>query len=336
MLLGLWQAHTPAVARKGPPRGDIVLFRAVVERVRAGQPYYPSMRTELQARSYPTASIFNWRPPATFVLLASNPRIAHILMGILACTAVVLTIGIFRNASPVLLGTAILLQLGAAVLPSIPSDGLYMPETWAGILLLLSISAYTLGARRSAVCFAVAALCAREIALPYVAASCALAAYERQTDELRWYAVGLGVFSVYYGAHVAMSAAHIQPGDMAHTGSWIAFGGWRFVVRTVNMGGWFLILPAWTAAIGAVLVLASVLGPADRHLKAMVITYMIGFAVVGQSFNDYWGLMTGPTWGLAIVYGVIGIGRLLGFARTEIYGVAPGGVGSSRLDVSVK
>jgi hypothetical protein len=235
----------------------------------------------------------------------------HLLMLVLAALAMALTILVFRNAPPLVTILAILLQIGGAVIPAIPTDGLYMPEAWAGIFLLLSVLGYTLGAMPFAVCCAVAAICARELALPYVFACLGLALYERRLDEVGWYALGLCVFAGYYGIHAVVAASHIQAGDMAHTSSWIAFGGWQFVVRTVGMGGWYLMLPWWMAAVGAVVVLASLWGPADRHLKTMVLMYLIGFCIVGQSFNTYWGLMTGPTWSLAMVYGLLGLSRLL-------------------------
>ena len=163
------------------------------------------------------------------------------------------------------------LVLGSAVLPFLPVDGLYLPELWAGIFLLLSVLAYSVGAIRLAVCCAVAAACARELAMPYVLVSLALAVRERRTQEIRWYAAGLAIFAAYYVAHVAVARTHIQPGDMSHTYSWVAFGGWPFVVSTTALGGWHILFPRWTGAIGAVLVVASLWSSADRHLKIMAV-----------------------------------------------------------------
>jgi len=317
MLLGLWDSRPLPPPRTSPPGGDINLFRAVVERLKAGEPYYAAMRTELRARGYPTASIFNWRPPGIFLLLAWAPGLMHVAMLALAALALAMTVFAFRNSPPAVTFAAIVLQIGAAVFPAIPTDGLYMPESWVGIFLLLSVLAYTVGAVRLAVICAVAAACARELALAYVFASLAFALRARRTDEVRWYAIGLVVFAVYYLTHVAIARSHIQPGDMFHTASWIAFGGWHFVIRTVGMGGWYLLLPLWTAAIGAVLVLASLWGPADRHLKAMVIIYVGVFSIIGQRFNTYWGLMTGPAWGLATVYGFM---ALYDLTRASMHG----------------
>lgn len=317
LVFGVWYRPPAPARRTQVPGGDIVLFRAVVERVRAGERYYPTMRSELRARGYPTASVFNWRPPATFLLLATAPRLVQgVLLG-LGVVAVLLTFWAFRQSPVAITVAATVLAIGSAALPFVPADGLYLPELWAGLFLLVSILAYTLGAVRLGAFCAVAAVCARELAFPYAAAGLGLALHAGRRTEVRWYVVGLCVFATYYAVHALTAYSHIQPGDMAHTFSWITFGGWPFVVTTVGMGGWLILLPRWAAAIGAVVVLASLWGPADRHLKAMVVIYLVGFSIVGQSFNNSWGLLTGPAWGLAMVHGLLGLRQLLGASSPE-------------------
>lgn len=287
-----------------------MLFRAVVERLTAGESYYAAMNTELRARSYPTASIVNWRLPATFLLVAYTPRLARFTVLLLGAAALALSVFLFRNAPPILTVTAAIVMLGAALVPAIPPDLLLMPETWAGTLLLLSVTAYSFDAVAPAVCFAIAALCARELALPYVFCSACLALYAHRTYEVRWYLYGLGLFTAYYATHALLASAYISPSDYGYS-TWVTYNGWPFVVSVVGMGGWFLILPLWVSAAGAVIILASLWSNADLHLKAAVAVYMIAFCIAGHSFNDYWGLMTGPAWGLAIVYGVGELKRLV-------------------------
>lgn len=311
LVFGLWQARLSPPPLPSPRDGDVALFRAVVDRVRSGAHYYEAMNIELRRLGYPTASVFNWRPPATFILLAQFEAAVHVLMVLLGATAIGFTAFTFRNSPPLLTISSVLLSAGAALLPTIPSDGLFLPETWAGTFLLLSVLTQFAGFTRVSVVCAITAACARELALPYVFASLGLAAYGKRHEEVRWYIIGLVVFAIYYGSHVYTASSYIRMGDLAHKSSWIAFGGWAFVVRTVGMGGWFLLLPLWTAAVGAVVVLAALWAPATGHLKMVVITYMLGFCIVGQPFNNYWGLMTGPTWGLAIAYGLRGLHRLI-------------------------
>jgi hypothetical protein len=320
LAVGLWYPAAPPLNPKVVPGGDIVLFRSVVERMRAGGTYYPTMRSELRAGGYPTASIFNWRPPGTFILMARVPALVHAVMLVLGTGAVVAAFGLFRQESRVARMLATFLVVGSAALPFVPLDGLYLPELWAGIFLLLSVLGYSFGVTRLGVCCAIAAVCARELAMPYVFGCVAIALKGRRQQELRWYAAGLTLFAAYYLGHVAAARAHIEPGDMAHTYSWVTFGGWPFVVTTTALGGWHILLPRWTGAVGAMLVAASVWSHAETHLKVMVITYLALFCVVGQPFNNSWGLLTGPTWGLATTYGVLGFQQLV---RSATGGATP-------------
>ena len=311
LAVGLWVPPKPPPNPKTVPGGDIVLFTALVERLSSGAPYYETMREELRQRGYPTASIFNWRPPATLILMAKAPGVIHVVMCGLGILAFLGTVWLMKSRPVIVQIWAAVVTLGATVLPFLPISGLYLPELWAGLFLLLSVLAYSLGAVRAAVCAAVLAVCAREIAMPYVLVSLAIAIKERRMQEVRWYIAGLAVFALYYVAHVVVARQHIRPGDMAHTHSWIAFQGWPFVVSITAVGGWHMLLPRWTAAIGAVLMVASVWSPADRHVKIMAVTYAALFCVVGQAFNNSWGLLTGPSWGLATAYGVLGLQQLL-------------------------
>lgn len=313
LITGLWYSHRPPEPTRpgrSQPGGDIVLFRAVVERVKTGESYYAAMNAELRDRSYPTASVVNWRLPATFLLVAHAPRLAHFTMLALGAVGLALSVFLFRNAPPILTVTVSIIMLGAALVPSMPTDGLLMPEAWAGVLLLLSVLSYTFGAVRPAVSCAIAALCARELALPYVICAMALAFQARRTYEVRWYLYGLVLFVGYYLTHAWLASNYIRAGDYGYP-TWVTYNGWPFVVTVVGMGGWFLALPLWTAAVGAVIIVASLWSRASLHLKVMVAVYMAAFCVVGHSFNDYWGLMTGPTWGLAALHGLGGLERLV-------------------------
>ena len=62
-----------------PPQtgeGDLGLFRAVVNGVRAGRPYYHVYGAESRTRGYPTRSVFNWRQPLLMRTLAVLPNLS--------------------------------------------------------------------------------------------------------------------------------------------------------------------------------------------------------------------------------------------------------------------
>ena len=56
-----------------PVPSDVALYRAEVERVHAGEGYYPAAAAELTVRGYPTRSAFNWRTPLPMWLLGKLP-----------------------------------------------------------------------------------------------------------------------------------------------------------------------------------------------------------------------------------------------------------------------
>jgi hypothetical protein len=90
----------------------------------------------------------------------------------------------------------------------------------------------------------------------------------------------------------------------------------RFVLATIGFGGWLYLMPTWVSAVACVLLVAAIWAPTRaEHVKATVATYLGVFAVVGQPFNQSWGLMTAPTWAIAYGLGVQGLVRLVRQAR---------------------
>ena len=59
MLAGDRPAPPPG---RSADSGDVALFRAIVDDMRAGHPYYDAFGTQL-TRHYPVRSLFNWRTP---------------------------------------------------------------------------------------------------------------------------------------------------------------------------------------------------------------------------------------------------------------------------------
>src|SRR5688572_25398585 len=57
---------------RGP--GDLALYRAEIERIRAGENYYQAANIELRQRGYPTRSLFNWRTPLPMWLVGKLPH----------------------------------------------------------------------------------------------------------------------------------------------------------------------------------------------------------------------------------------------------------------------
>jgi hypothetical protein len=86
--------------------------------------------------------------------------------------------------------------------------------------------------------------------------------------------------------------AHQQPGDISHVDAWVQWGGVRFILSTLQWNGWLSVLPLWVAATVLVVLLAGMFDKTtEPNLRFGVLAYLLFFAVVGHSFNSYWGII---------------------------------------------
>ena len=314
LLAGLWRPLPRHGANEPAARTDSALFGAVVSRVEAGTPYYQAMGTELRTRGYPSASIFNWRQPTLFVGLAIAPVFMRVMLIGLVAWALVGTAFLFSKARTEILLFAVTAEVGAAATALTPL-GILLPETWAGVCLAVSALAYARGQWRLGAGIALAGLFLRELLMPYVAVCLVLAVRRRRWREVAGWALGLSAWSVFFAMHAMDAMSAMQPGDVAHP-SWLQFGGFRFVLATVGFGGWLYLMPPWVAAIAVVLLAACAWAPTKAaHVKGAVVAYIAFFAVVGQPFNQGWGLLAAPAWAIGFGLGAQGLATLLRQAR---------------------
>lgn len=308
-------------ASAGEAQRDIELFRTVVARVRAGSSYYEAMGLELRERRYPTASVFNWRPPLLYGAMAAvRPDAARAALTLLAGALLVLTIMAVRNGSTLAGIVALFIQLGAVVALLVPSAPL-LAEAWAGVLIGLSLCAYRLHAWRAAAGLGLLALFVRELAAPYVLVSAFFALKEKRRSELVIWAAGAAAYVVYFAWHVFEVRALQQPNDLVHAESWLYWGGPAFLLHTLRTNAWLVVSPAWIPLASGLLALlfAACASPKTAvYLRATVIVYTAMFLVIGQPFNFYWGLLTAPMWGLAAAAGVDGLRDWLATAHARV------------------
>jgi hypothetical protein len=188
-----------------------------------------------------------------------------------------------------------------------------LSESWAGLLILLSVACYVRGLPVSGAILGIFAVLIRELAAPYCAVCALVSLRERRWREVTVWTLGAVVCAAYYTAHFVAVWAHRLPNDWAHQSSWVQGGGLQFVLNTVRINQWCLILPSFSAAGICTLILASWWTPVPLQLRAAALAYLAFFAVVGQPFNDYWGLVTAPLWAIAAAFGLHALRHL----RTE-------------------
>jgi hypothetical protein len=288
---------------RGP--GDVALYRAEVDRIHAGESYYAAAGQELRSRGYPTRSIFNWRTPLPVWLLGVLPdaRIGQTLLALLGVGMWLLGFGLLESQFGRRASVVGLLSISGAMLPCLLADLFVMPELWAGVLIGLSAAAYGTERRNLGLTAALAALFFRELScLWYVVCLLVDARDRRWRDVAAWFA-GLAAYGVFFVVHAATVLPLISANDVAHSEGWVRFGAAGFVISTVQMNGWLLLLPQSVTAmylVAALVGAAGWSGPAGQRIGLGLAGYALAFSVVGQSFNQYWGSLTAPLFALAV------------------------------------
>lgn len=282
---------------RGP--GDAELYWAEAARVHAGQSYYQAANVELRERGYPTRSIFNWRMPLPVWLIGilPDPALGQAVLGGLSLALIVLAFGLMSDEGSLREGILAVLLLSGAILPILLGHLFVMPELWSGVCIALSVAAYGAGRRKLGVASGFAALVLRELAAPYCLVCGLMALYERRWREVAVWASGLFVYIGYLAFHIAQVRPLIGVDDVAHAQGWVQFGGAGFVISTVQMNAYLLLLPQWVTAIYFALALLGFAlwnSEAGQRAGITVALFVIAFSFVGQSFNQYWGSMIAP------------------------------------------
>lgn len=284
-----------------PDRGpaDVALYLAEAERVHAGQSYYDAAAAELTERGYPTRSIFNWRTPLPVWLIGKLPDLAaaNVILGLAGLALALLSFRLLADEGGVNQGITGVILLAGAVLPCLLGELVLVSELWSGVLLAMSAVLFGIKRPAAGVAAGIGALFFRELAAPYCVLCIVLAAYERRYRALALWGVGLAAYAIYFGLHVAQVLPRISPEAIAHEGSWIRFGGAGFLISTVQMNAFLLLLPQWVSAIYlacALLGAATWNTPAGRLIALTVAGYAVLFSIVGHDFNQYWGSEIAP------------------------------------------
>jgi hypothetical protein len=308
-FLGLYLAAQipvpePTISARG---SDQQMYAGVVEALRHGVPYYDALRTGLSAGHYGMQSIFNWRTPFFMSLTALLPsfEVMYVLVILTALAGAVLACAlVWRELGPIAAGilTGVeVLSLGTCLVPK----GYLISELPTGFLILVSATAYGLGARRTGFGAAVLALFIRELAGPYVLVCAFMAWRERRWRELAAWGIAGLAYGIYFLWHVHMVLAHQNPADHADPSGWVQFGGLEFVLNTAAFNGYFLAVPLWVTAILLPIAFIGLMawsGPAGERTALTVFFYLALYAVAGKTVDNYWGALFTPLLTMGIVW----------------------------------
>lgn len=296
------------VAEEGSTTGDVALYRAEVDRIHAGEDYYQVAAEELVARNYPTRSVFNWRTPLPMWLIGKMQAVVFgkILLCGLALTVLVLAFQATCRENPVVLQRALplVVLLVGPLLPCLLGDLFVMPVLWAGVLICLSIAAYGVDRPRLGLAAGLAAVFFRELAMPYCLVAAVLAWRQRRRGELIGWAVGLAAWAVLFSLHAWRVSQLIGPDAAAHRGGWVQFGGTTFILSTVQANACLLLAPGWVTILYFVAAMVGLGGwntPMGLRTTLTVCVFTVAFAVIGQPFNSYWGMLIAPLFTFGVV-----------------------------------
>jgi hypothetical protein len=304
LVLGWWDFRPTPTPETSDPAviTDMRLNSRTIDRIRAGEPYYDAVGDQLRKDQYPTKPVFNWRTPLHYEFVAAvSIRNSYYLLAVLSLAAILLgTVNRGFGGAAAVLG---------AVLPAyvVRPLSVVMPEIVAGVFILLSLGFYHRRRWTLAALMGVVAVFVRELAALYaVVAGIAALFSRRKRESLVWISGGLG-YTAYYLIHVHFAMQHMHPGDLVRAHSWVAWQGYTFVLRTLDVYGWFVFFPAVAVPIGAVAGLLGTLSPrAPLQLSCALAAYAAAFCVVGQPFDYYWGYLSVGLWGYAFTYSLDG------------------------------
>ena len=288
---------------------DVRTYREMVSRLRAGEPYHAVIGDELRHRGYSTKEIFHWRTPLLMTTLAAIPdRVSQGLLILLGIGVVVMTDLTLRKHALSIRVTAVVMQIGAALIVGTPV-AVVLGEVWAGLLIGLSICASLRQRPILAIGLGMLALFVRELAAPYAVVSALIAVFRQRWAEVRLWGAGVIGYAAYYGWHVIQIRAHQLPGDRSAPG-WLALGGVTFLSSALRAQAWTNSAPLWVISILLVLIVASILdGSSPTVLRAASAVYLLLFLVAGKPFDWYWGFLAWPTWAIACGFGLAAIVR---------------------------
>lgn len=324
-LLVLWAVlHGTTVTRQTSDysfdQTDAGLYRAIVHRMDDGQGYYQAVGIEQPARNYPTSPVMTVREPTlAWTTSVLGRPVMVVLMGVLTAAAILMSIWVFERTerrrrgwvAGVLLSTV---ALGIFALPG----GVYMHEVWMALLVYLGLMCRGVGWVRTSVVLLLVASVVRELAAPVMGLMLLLAWRRGRRGEALLWGAALVVFWAFYGVHAYRVGELIDPGG-ATSDSWLALGGWPFVVDSVRESSALSLFPFWAAAALVPLGLlgwVSRSGPLFDVVSVVICSYAALFCVVGRPDNSYWGVFLGAFVIVGLAMGAGALWRVLGPQRS--------------------
>ena len=299
LVVACWPATTtpqPKVRASQAEQSDLDLYRDIIGRVRGGEAYYPVAADELRTGGYPLKPFITFRLPTQAYAYATLGEPVMIGLQLLLALAVILVWYRRLREQPLWLRAIATFMLAAGLGGLVePVTGLFH-ESWAALLLALTVGLRRPGHAAWAIVAGAAALMIRETALPMVLAMGALALVERRWREAIGWASAVGVFALYLAWHAGQVASVIRPEDLASPG-WDGLLGFHFALKALGAVTAATVLPGALASAALVLSVfgwASVRSGAALRAAILILGYGAMLALFARRDTFYWALMAAP------------------------------------------
>lgn len=332
VVLIVWGILAGQVVRVAPENtnvegSDLHLYMAIADRVSSGENYYEAAIQEQIARGYPVMPSTSVRTPVTTVLVtALGEQVAYALMIALIGAAAIACVITFERVSRNRLqwiGSSVFFVASLAIFGPI---AVFFQETWAVLLIVLSICIRGRSLTAS-ITLALLACGFRELAFPFILAMAMADVFEsRKREAIAWVGAGIGYLALYaWHAAAVSNAVEKFGGDSAQESpGWLAFGGWPFIVGSVQSVTPLSLFPLWVSAVLVPLALLGWLlnhGDASLRFTLAVLGYVLPFLVIGRPNNDYWALLYAPLLLPGMAYSFSGLRLLV----SSIFYLSPNG-----------
>lgn len=298
---------------------DPELYRHIIARVAQGEPYYEAAAAEQRASGFPLRPFVTVRLPTLATLSAWLGSSGTVFaLALLSFATILAWIVRLHSEIPGWQGQlAMALVMVPCLMIVSPVIALFH-ESWAALLVALSLGLWRPGRWVSSLVIGLAACLFRETAAPFLLLMASAALLERRWREAMGWTGAIGLFVLILWVHVGEVAAVARPDDLTSPG-WSGQGGWPLFVSAFTAATPLAALPAWLARL---LIPLSLIGWAlwKHPLALRVAGLCAGYAAMLMLFARpdtwYWALMPAPLFfaGLALLPGLFKAWRTAGIA----------------------
>ena len=289
-------AALPAQAAPAKPvQHDQELYRTVIDRVRAGEGFYPATIAAQRERSYPVQPALAVRPPTLTYALALLPSTAARTAALIALLfGAMIALRQTLADRPTIEALSMVVLALAGLFGTLFPDNVYLHEQWSVLLVLLALCAD----RRPwlMVLLALAAVLVRETALAWLAAIVLVGLWKRDARLAGMAIAAIALAGGLWLLHAHFAAAQVHPGDPTSPG-WVSFQGVPLVVDALRRNLVLTALPGWLILTVVAASLAAMLrwgGDLERIAAIGSAGFLVALTVFGRPDNGYWGFMAAP------------------------------------------